>query len=91
MNTQHNTDLAAHLDYYRDLADQAEVARMATALAGLDLAEDAALAVLRNAPWRPDMPVCFGDPNTDAARAFNPAVVDRLGRRAVAAARAGAA
>lgn len=88
MKTEHNTALAAHLDYYNDLADQAEVARMAAALAGLDLDDAGALDALRNAPWAPGLPVCYGQPGSPTARAFDPAQVDRLGLRAIAAARA---
>ena len=69
-------------------ADAAEVARMAAALAGLDLDDDAALEALRSAPWVPGMPICHGTPGTADARAFDPALVDRLGLRAIAAARA---
>ena len=74
-------DFAAH-------SDQVEIERMAAALAGLDLDDAAALDALRNAPWQPDLPVCYGQPGTAAARAFDPWQVDRLGRRALAAARA---
>lgn len=72
-------------------ADAAEVARMAAALAGLDLDDDAALEALRAAPWVPGLPTCHGEPGTAEARAFDPWQVDRLGLRALAAARAGAA
>lgn len=80
---------AARISDFSGQRDQAEVARMAAALAGLDLGDDlAALDALRAAPWVPGMATCHGQPGSLTARAFDPALVDRLGLRALAAARA---
>lgn len=86
---------AARVADFAEQLDTIEIGRMARhlAAAGLELIEDdrAALEALRSAPWVPGLPVCYGEPGTAEARAFDPAIVDRLGGQAMAAARAGAA
>lgn len=85
---------AATAPRFADFAAQAEaieIDRMAEHLiaARLDLGDDlAALDALRAAPWVPGLHTCRGEPGSAAARAFDPATVEALGRRAITAARA---